>query len=343
MRHYKLVGCLSLFLGLAACAPMHQGPISDHFDGHRFHYPKQASVAFTPLYNLFVLWRAFSQNPWPKPADPADYPRPASHSKQVKVYFINHATTLIQGPGMNLLTDPVYSYRASPSQWLGPARRREPGIAFANLPPIDVVLISHNHFDHLDLPTLKRLQAQWNPLIIVPLGNKRLLEKAGFGRVKALDWWQSVDVKGTKITLLPAEHSSQRWGGDHNLTLWTAYGIELAGKRIFFAGDTAYQAHFKYIRQRWGRPDLSLLPIGEYEPRALLKREHLNPHDAVLAHKDLQSRQSLAIHFGTFLLGTSRPLLTLQDLEKARLAEGVSREAFRVINEGDHLALSRSN
>ena len=240
---------------------------------------------------------------------------------------------------MNLLTDPVYSYRASPSQWLGPARRREPGIPFAKLPPIDVVLISHNHFDHLDLPTLKRLQAQSNPLIIVPLGNKALLEKAGLSRVKALDWWQSIEVKGTKITLLPAKHSSQRWGGDHNLSLWTAYGIQMGGKRIFFAGDTAYEDHFKVIRQRWGRPDFSLLPIGEYAPRTLLQQEHLNPYEAVLAHRDLQSPLSLGIHFGTFLLGTSRPLITLQDLDKAREKEGVSPEAFRVINEGESLVV----
>ncbi len=229
---------------------------------------------------------------------------PASYPKGVLATFINHSTVLVQIDGLNILTDPVWSERVSPISFIGPRRYHPPALAIEELPPIDAVVISHNHYDHMDLATLKKLEQHSRPLFIVGLGNQELLEQEKLTRVVELDWWQelsltpSVSVVGT-----PAQHWSTRTQLDRNKTLWLGYLIKSDQHRVFFAGDTGMGPHFEQIRARYGAIDLSLLPIGAYLPRWFMKDNHLSPDDALQAHHLLDSKQSMAIHFGTFNLG----------------------------------------
>jgi len=324
---------IMVFLLLSGCQSIgYHGPLSDHFDGRRFHFPGEPARAQSNQYDFFVLWKAISQNPWPQLVD-----NPTTHSipqRYPAVHFINHASVLIETGDANVLTDPIYSYRPSPFPLIGSARHRLPGIPFDQLPPIDVVLISHNHYDHLDLPTLKRLERRFHPLFIVPLGNKKLLQANRFTHVKEMDWWQHITYKNVHITMLPAQHSAQRGMLDSNRSLWASYGIAFSGHKYYFAGDSAYNHHYQEIRNRWGQPDLSMLPIGSYEPRNLLKKEHLNPDEAMLAHLDLQSRRSFAIHWLTFQLSDVYPQQVLAAFKQARRKHHISDQAFFLLENG---------
>lgn len=277
----------SVMLLLAGChAGSYQGPVSDHFDGVHFYNP--ATYAIHPV-------RAINQ---------PDRSHLSVNSKldPVRMTFINHATILIQSDHFTLLTDPIWSCVIGPVSGIGPVRWRPPAIAFDRLPPIDVVLISHNHYDHLDLPTLIRLNNRFHPVFIVPLGNKRYLEDFGIQHVIELDWWQSVHIKQATITMLPSHHWSSRWYYDLKKTLWGSYGISLNGKKIYFGGDTSYDDHFKAIHDGWGTADLALLPIGGYSPRFYYKTMHMNPEDAIKADEDLHAVHSIGMHYGTFRL-----------------------------------------
>ena len=212
-----------------------------------------------------------------------------------------------------------------------------PGIAFDNLPKIDVVVISHNHYDHMDISTLKKLKQKFNPLFIVPIGNGVILKRAGIQRVIELDWWQKTNIKSVIITMLPAKHSSQRSWFDYNKSLWGGYGIQVGSEKIFFAGDTAYGDHFKAIRQKWGKPDFALIPIGAYQPRDILKGYHLNPEDAVKSHLDLNSQKSIGMHWGTFQLSSEHLKQPLIDLHEAKKRYGITDESFHVLNFGDNV------
>lgn len=274
-----------------------------------------------------LRWKLMSKpKPWPKSVINTFQPAlPSSvQSHEVFFTFINHATLLIQMEAGTLLTDPIFSDVAGPGGILGPRRVRKPGLSLESLPRIDTVLISHNHYDHLDLPSLKALEKKDQPLFVVPLGNIPLLKRQGIARIVELDWWQKHQLEtGLSFSLTPAEHWSKRGLRDTCQTLWGGYLIESGPLKIFFAGDTAYNDHFKEIRKRYGKIDVSLLPIGAYEPRWLMKNVHMNPSDAVQAHLDLESALSLGIHFGTFQLtdeGIDDPVLDL----KASLQEGIN-------------------
>ncbi|RAP36808.1 hypothetical protein B1207_08400 [Legionella quinlivanii] len=313
----------------------YKGPPSDHFDGKTFYNPDEKGKKRNGNYDLVNLWISVLQNQWPASLPEISYPLlPANYPDGAMVTFINHSTVLIQSKKINILIDPIYSYRASPFQWIGPARHREPGLSFDRLPTVDLVLISHNHYDHMDLGTIKKLQQKYHPQFIVPLGNKVFLERNGVKQVTELDWWQSVNVKETKISLLPAHHDSQRWLYDLNKTLWGSFGVEISGRKIYFAGDTGYFGHFKEIRKKWGTPQLAFLPIGAYEPRSLAKPYHLNPSDAVRAHLDLGSHRSIGIHWGTFQLGAEDFNQPVNDLALARKKYGLTEKQFFVIREG---------
>lgn len=244
---------------------------------------------------------------------------------QAAVTFVNHSTFLIQLPGLNVLTDPVWSKRVSPFTWIGPKRVREPGLKFEELPEIDLVLVSHNHYDHMDLATLKKLSDKFKPVVVVPIGDKDFLEKAGISNVKEMDWWERLEVEGANLTFAPAQHFSSRGLFDRNESLWGSFWLEHKGKNLFYAGDTGYSPHFKDIFAKQGAPDLAFLPIGAYEPNWFMKPVHMNPQEAVQAHKDLKSKQSVGIHFGTFQLTTEaieQPLIALkQSLKDQRIAE----------------------
>ena len=311
-------------------------PLSDHYDGKRFFNPWGNNVAKS-FWDV-LKWR-FSAEPrsWPEQVINSAQPLllKKGQSGSVHVTYVGHATTLIQDGQLSLLTDPQWSERAGPASFLGPKRIRKPGVDLSQIDHLDFVLVSHNHYDHLDLPTLQRLDQLFHPQFIVPLGNARILQGAGITRVKELDWWESFQM----IQLVPVQHWSTRSLMDRNEALWGGYVITLSGKKIFFGGDTGYGPHFKMIRQHCGGMDLSLLPIGAYEPRWFMKEQHMNPDDAVMAHLDLGSKKSFAIHFETFRLTDEGFTEPREELKKAMGAHQVSDEQFLAPQIGETLIL----
>lgn len=291
---------LSLWTGCFA-GTVHRGPATDHFDGETFqnlgNAPKLPALKLigAALQEERGAWRPYEALPFgPKP--------PARVGEgQLRVTFINHATVLLQADGVNVLTDPIYSDRASPVSFVGPHRVRPPGIRFEDLPPIDVVVVSHNHYDHMDLPTLRRLEAAHHPLFVVGLGNRELLKGEGFQRVEELDWWQSAKEgpPGLKVTAVPAQHRSNRGLTDQEETLWAGYVLETSGGPVLFAGDTGLGPHFQRIAERFGPMRLSVLPIGAFRPR-VIHPVHMGPEQALEAHRVLRSSTSVAMHYGTF-------------------------------------------
>jgi L-ascorbate metabolism protein UlaG (beta-lactamase superfamily) len=280
-------------------APRYRGPRSDHFDGQRF-----LNLPPTQTRGLadFVRWqRTRRPGPWPDWIDSPPGVAPQPRVADLRVTHVNHSTVLIQMDGVNLLTDPVWSERVSPVSWAGPRRHRAPGLRFEDLPPIGFVLLSHNHYDHLDVPTLRRLAAVHRPRLLVPLGVGAFLRKQGIARVAELDWWQAAaGSDAPRIVAVPARHFSGRGLRDRDATLWCGYAVEGAAGRVYFAGDTGWGPHFDQIRRRLGPVRLALLPVGAFQPRWFMGPVHLSPEDAVAAHLALGASTSLGIHYGTF-------------------------------------------
>jgi len=309
-----LVIVLGYAVGCALSGPGYQGPVSDHFDGKRFF--NQAAIRHRS-FGEFLRWMWHRQpGAWTWiDAPPGPPPPPRVGPGRMRVTFVNHATVLLQMDGLNILTDPIWSERASPFSWIGPRRMRPPGIRFADLPPIDIVVVSHNHYDHMDLSTLRRLARDHHPRFIVGLGNRALLTAAGIERVRELDWWQSSGAGPLTITSVPAQHFSARGLCDRDAALWTGFVLSGPSGKAYFAGDTGFGPHFRQIRERFGPVRLAMLPIGAYRPEWFMSRIHLSPRDAVRAHDTLGARTSLAIHYGTFRLaddGQQEPLQALQ-------------------------------
>jgi L-ascorbate metabolism protein UlaG (beta-lactamase superfamily) len=309
---------------------------SDHFDGRRFFNPRGANgQPVSAIPRLVAAPRA----PWPPHVAVTPQRPPPLDDAAAVVTFIGHSSFLIQTPLGNLLTDPVYSERASPLTFIGPRRVRAPGVRFDDLPPIAVVLLSHNHYDHCDLRALQAIERRWHPLVVTPLGNRRLVKSAGVSEVEELDWWQDASRAPLPITLTPAQHFSARTPFDRNRALWGGFVFTIAGRRIFFAGDSGYAPHFRDLRARVGPVALALLPIGAYEPRWFMKDIHMNPEEAVQAHLDLEAERSIGMHFGTFRLtpeGIDEPV---QALAAARRARGVAETAFVTLEGGASLRL----
>jgi N-acyl-phosphatidylethanolamine-hydrolysing phospholipase D len=258
---------------------------------------------------------------------------------QPAVTWVGHATALVQASGLNVLTDPVFSDRASPVQFAGPKRAQPPGLALAQLPRIDVVVISHNHYDHLDKNTVRGLaeQAGGAPLFIVPLGVKAWIQALGTDHVKELDWWDSVKLGQVEFVFTPVQHWSARGVGDRSQTLWGGWAVFGPDFHWYFSGDTGYSADFVDTQKRFadrqtpalgGGFDLALIAVGAYEPRWFMKEQHVNPAEAVRIHQDLKAKRSLGVHWGTFEL-TDEPLdQPPQDLAAARGAAGVLADDF---------------
>ena len=279
------------------------------------------------------------RTPWPRRVEqPARQP-PALDGAAAAITFIGHATFLIQTQAGNLLTDPMYSQRAGPLNLFGPRRVRQPAVRFDDLPPISTVLLSHNHYDHCDLPTLRMIAERFDPIVVTPLGNGRLVRSAGLRRVEELDWWQDATSCALPITLTPARHFSARTPFDRNRALWGGFMLVASHVRIFFAGDTAYAGFFHDIRHRLGPIDLALLPIGAYEPRWFMQAVHMNPAEAVQAHLDLEVAESIGMHFGTFQLTTEGIDEPLRALDDARRASSVLPSWFRTLAFGESMRL----
>lgn len=250
--------------------------------------------------------------------------------------WVGHATFLIQIAGLNVLTDPVFSRRVSPFSFAGPERLAPLGLALAELPAIDLVLVSHNHYDHLD-DTAVRAIAAANPAVqfAVPMGLRRWFAARGIERVVELDWWQSAMLGEAKVTVLPTQHFSGRGLRDRNATLWCSLLLEAGGKKIYFAGDTGYSKDFADIGAAYPGIDLALLPIGAYDPRWFMKSVHVDPEEAVQMFRDLGARHAAAMHWGTFRLTTEPLDEPPQRLAKALDAAGIPHERFFTMQHGE--------
>jgi L-ascorbate metabolism protein UlaG (beta-lactamase superfamily) len=216
---------------------------------------------------------------------------------------------------------------------------RQPAVRFDDLPAISTVLLSHNHYDHCDLATLRKLARRFDPLVVTPLENGRIVRAAGMRHVEELDWWQPAKTSALPITLTPARHFSARTPFDRNRALWSGFVLAVQGSRIFFAGDTAYGSFFTDVRERLGPIDLALLPIGAYEPRWFMQTVHMNPAEAVQAHVDLDASASIGMHFGTFQMTAEGIDAPLQALEEARRARDIAPSRFRTLGFGESLRL----
>ncbi len=261
-------------------ASLYTGPISDHFDGDRF-YNDVPDHTFGSMMKW--LWEMKTVD-WPEWVDDPVQPRPVARvdNGNLKVTYINHATVLIQMDGLNILTDPIWSDRAGPFSWLGTKRVRAPGVKMEDLPRIDVVLISHDHYDHLDLPTLHTISTRDQPLILAGLGIKPFLESNGLSHVIQLDWWQEYVLKSSsmKFVFVPALHTSGRRIFEENSTLWGGFIMEGTSGRVYFAGDTGYGGFLDKIKERYPGFRLTIFPMGNYEKRWFMKNQHMNPDDA---------------------------------------------------------------
>lgn len=308
----------------------HTGPVSAHFDGERFH---NAEPFEKNWLDLIRFWWQRDPGVWVRDLTTPPGPRPLAVVGEgvLRATVVNHATVLVQFDGLNVLTDPIWSERASPVQWAGPRRFVPPGIRFEDLPKIDAVLISHSHYDHLDLPTLKRLHAAHDPMFYVGLGEGKTLSDAGIAKVRIteLDWWQPATLaNGRKLWGAQSVHWCGRGIGGRNRSLWLSYVIETAGGPVYFAGDTGYGPQFKAAHARFGPMRLALLPIGAYKPRWLTGYQHIDPAQAVQAHRDLAAQTALAVHFGTFELSDDGQREPVVDLDAARQAAGLRADQF---------------
>jgi L-ascorbate metabolism protein UlaG (beta-lactamase superfamily) len=316
--------------------PGYSGSQSDHFDGERF-------VNEEPLksqgFGAFLKFMFGSQRqPWREWTDNNSYPAPPERvgTGELRVTFINHSTTLIQMDGLNIVTDPIWSERCSPFSWIGPKRHRAPGIDFDSLPPIDFVLISHNHYDHLDLPTVKKLSDKYKMPIITGLGNKTFLQQNDITNVTEIDWWDKVPLANSiTLTGVPARHFSGRGLSDRQTTLWMGFVIQSPAGNVYFAGDTGFGQHFEEIRRRFAPIRLALLPIGAYLPRWFMSGVHVSPDEAVRAHQILGAGTSIVIHFGTFRLGVDGQDQPVDDLNAALDAVKGPRPQFWALDFGE--------
>lgn len=297
---YSLAAVAIVLITLVGCSSIYKGPVSDNFDGTRFYHNERDYT-----FSEFLKWM-WMMDPaeWPEWIEDPNYPIPPAlvGRDEIRVTHVNQATILIQTNNFNILTDPIWSERSSPVSWTGPKRVRAPGVKFEDLPSIDLILLSHDHYDHLDLPTLKDIRDRDNPKIIVGLGVGSRLHDFDKNKIHELDWWQSYTESNSeiKVTFVPSRHNSGRGIFDKNKTLWGGFVIESPSGRIYFAGDTGYGEFLEKIRNKFKSFRIALLPVGHYEPRWMMETHHMNPDDAVKLHTYLNVDKSIGMHFGTF-------------------------------------------
>jgi L-ascorbate metabolism protein UlaG (beta-lactamase superfamily) len=326
--------------GSARKNPYYQGPVSDHFDGQRFFNP--GGVAPGNGLDLLRWQLGGGRVRWPNPVISAFPPaKPDRHvfGSQMRVTMVGHASMLVQVAGLNILTDPVWSERVSPFRSVGPKRVVPPGIRFEDLPHIGLVLVTHNHYDHLDLATLARLQQAHRPKIVTPLGNDTIIRRAiPDADITVVDWGDHIEVRGgVRIDAEPCHHWSARGMGDRRMALWAAFVLTTPAGKIYHVGDTGFHDGINYeaARQKHGGFRLAILPFGAYEPRWFMKGQHQNPEEAVKGMKLCNAAYVAEHHFATFQLtdeGIDAPVLAL---DAALKAEGVEPDRFRPLRAGE--------
>jgi L-ascorbate metabolism protein UlaG (beta-lactamase superfamily) len=309
-------------------------PVSDHCDGERFFNPHRQA---RPLKDVITWMRTRERAAWPGrlPLNPHPPPPARVGPGEIAVTFVGHSTFLIRTASMVIMTDPVFTSRAGPFGRLGPPRVRPPAIAPADLPTVDLVLVSHNHYDHLQPSSLRLFERTAS--FVAPLGVGRHLPRGGGSGlpIRELDWWETAAVGPAEIICVPAQHFSARTAWDRDRTLWCGFVVRVDGTAIYFTGDTGYSPQFAAIGERCPGIDVALIPIGAYEPRWFMSPVHMNPDEAVRAHLDVGARWSVGMHFGTFQL-TDEPIdEPLHALERARGRYGVPPGTFRTLDFGE--------
>ena len=317
----------------------YDGPVSDHFDGLTFFDPDGAPPRSLREVLRWQFGGKRQREAWPDwaPSPHADTPPARVDGDQVRLSFVGHASWLIQASGLNILVDPVWSSRVSPVSFAGPKRHNDPGIAFEKLPKIDVVLVSHGHYDHLDIATLSRLAKNFVPRVVTPLGNDVTMRSADSTiKAEAFDWHDRVELgSGIAVTLVPTRHWSARGMFDRNKALWASFVLETPAGKLYIVCDSGYGdgKHFRRVAEAHGPLRLAILPIGAYEPRWFMSDQHMNPSDAVKALADCGAQQALAHHHGTFQLtdeAIDAPVVALGEaLDEAK----VPREKFAALAE----------
>ncbi len=314
----------------------HQGDVSDHFDGLRFHSPSEPAPK-TSLELIRMLVGKQRQK-WPTAPTILTRDKPPERVADLRVSSAGHSSILLQVGGLNLLIDPVWSERVSPFRFAGPRRAHEPAIAFDDLPPIDAVLITHNHYDHLDGPTLARLWQRFRPRIIAPLGNQSIIRRYDPAiEVEAHDWGDRVPLSGSvAVHLEPALHWSGRGLSDRRMALWCSFVVTSAAGVIYHVGDTGYGDGriFRDVGEKYGPPRLALIPIGAYEPRWFMAAQHVNPDEAVQIMVDCGAKTALGHHWGTFQLTYEAVDAPGIALAEALLARDIPTERFQPLKPG---------
>ncbi len=342
-------GAAWLAFGGRGANAYYKGPVSDHFNGRVFF---NRDGEGPKSFGEFLRWNLMeSSESWPDSfPSPHAPPSPAllqdRQNDRVRIVYVGHASFLVQAQGHNILFDPVWSERVSPVSFAGPKRFNPPGIAFDDLPPIDTIVITHNHYDHLDAVTIGRLWNKFKPRIVTPLGNDTVLKKEVFSgaytlpsglRIDAVDWGQTTEIGShLKLHAVPSLHWSARGMRDRRHALWASFVLETPAHRLYCVGDTGFGdgVQFRAIQEKFGAVDMALLPIGAYEPRWFMKGQHMNPADAVAAFELLGAKRALGHHWGTFKLtneGIERPA---QDLGLALAEKGVDPARFVAVRPG---------
>lgn len=345
----KMAGLGAASLTATAFAPLsgnpyYQGPVSDHFDGTRFFNPGRP---WTKSRLDLLRWQMASEGKesWPEsvPSPFQDKPPARVDGSAARIAFVGHASHFVQTGGLNILIDPVWSERCSPVSFAGPKRVNPPGIAFDDLPRIDVVLITHNHYDHMDVETLGALVKRDNPRLIGPLGNDTILRDAiPTVRIEVFDWHQNVALNGkVQVHCAPTLHWSARGLFDRLCALWGSFVIETPAGAIYHVGDTGFDATFyANMRKIYGAPRLAILPIGAYEPRWFMKDQHINPEEAVEIMRLLGASHALGHHWGTFKLTDEGVMRPPEALDAALNTKGIERARFRAMRPGQAFMLN---
>ena len=330
----------AVLLWLLMPSRYYQGPVNGHFDGSRFYNPgKPMNKGFLTV----LRWRLTgNREPWPayRELPFTDKPPRRVEGNNLRVSFVGHVTTLIQTQGLNILTDPVWSDRASPFSWIGPRRVHPPGIRFEDLPPIDLILISHNHYDHLDLATIERLWHRFQPLILTPLGNDTLIHsRLPEATIQSRDWGEQVVVNAQlTVHFEPMHHWSARTPFDRNRALWAVFILDTPGGRISFIGDTGFGEgdYFRQMQEKYGHFRFVILPIGDYDPRWFMAYGHMNPEEAVQAWKILGKPFMLPSHYKAFQLADTGYEKPLKELMEALEMEQRFAGRIRPLMAGEH-------